>query len=77
MPSAQTGMRPLLVRGEVGLLMARRGRLFLVVRITMSGGLVRAIEAIADRDRLEELELSVVADRPTTHRRPLSRIGLS
>ncbi|MEW2304512.1 sigma-70 family RNA polymerase sigma factor [Streptomyces sp. NPDC006655] len=55
---------PALVDGRVGLLVAPRGRLLHVLRVTVEGGRVTAYEVIADPARLRGLELAVL-DPPT------------
>jgi RNA polymerase sigma factor (sigma-70 family) len=56
------GARPALVNGTVGLVVARHGRLFLVLNLTVRGGKIVEIEAIADPVRLRHLRLSVLDD---------------
>jgi RNA polymerase sigma-70 factor (ECF subfamily) len=53
------GARPALVNGAVGVVVARNGRLFLVLRLTITEGKITAIEAIADPVDLQKLRLSV------------------
>jgi RNA polymerase sigma-70 factor (ECF subfamily) len=52
--------RAALVNGEVGLVIAPRGRLMLVLRPTIEGGRIAEIEVIADPDSLRELEVAVL-----------------
>jgi len=52
--------QPALVNGAVGLVMAPRGRLFLVLDFTITGGRITEIDIIADPDRLRELDLAVL-----------------
>ncbi|MEW9533979.1 sigma-70 family RNA polymerase sigma factor [Microbispora sp. NPDC049125] len=52
--------RPVLVNGAVGVVVAPRGRLILVLEITVDGGLITAIDVVADPGRLRGLELAVV-----------------
>lgn len=54
------GAQPALVSGAVGLLVARRGRLFLVLGLTITGGKIVAIDEIADLARLRALDLAVL-----------------
>lgn len=54
------GARPALVDGAVGLIVAPRGRLFLVHKLTIVDGKIAAINAIADPVRLRQLHLSVL-----------------
>ena len=49
-----------LVNGAVGIVMAPRGRLFRVVRLTIANGKITQIEVIGDRARLGALDLSIV-----------------
>jgi RNA polymerase sigma-70 factor (ECF subfamily) len=50
-------VRPVLVNGVAGVLVAPRGELFSVMAFTVAGGKVVAIDALADPARLERLEL--------------------
>jgi RNA polymerase sigma-70 factor (ECF subfamily) len=54
--------RPLLVNGNVGVVVAPRGHLLMVLDFTIHDGKVVAIEAIADPARLAELDLAVFED---------------
>jgi RNA polymerase sigma factor (sigma-70 family) len=54
------GAQPALVNGAVGLLVARRGRLFLVLALTITGGKIVAIDVVADPARLRQLDLAVL-----------------
>ena len=56
------GARPALVNGAVGLVVARHGRLFLVLRLTIRHGKIVGIDAVADPARLRELDLTVLDD---------------
>ncbi|WP_224367512.1 sigma-70 family RNA polymerase sigma factor [Hyalangium versicolor] len=51
-----------LVDGNVGLVVAPRGRLLLVLRFTLAQGKIVQLEAIAAPERLRQLELAVVGD---------------
>jgi RNA polymerase sigma factor (sigma-70 family) len=51
-----------LVNGAVGLIMAPRGRLFGVGVLSIRRGRVTSMELVADPDRLDQLELAVLAD---------------
>ncbi|MGH3864045.1 sigma-70 family RNA polymerase sigma factor [Actinokineospora sp.] len=51
-----------LIDGCVGLAMAPRGRLRLVLTFTITDGKITEIDVIAERDRLGELELAVPED---------------
>ena len=53
---------PALVNGAVGLVMARGGRLFLVLSFTVTDDKITAIDVIADPERLRELDLAVLDD---------------
>jgi RNA polymerase sigma-70 factor (ECF subfamily) len=48
-----------LVNGEVGLVMAPRGRLFLALSFTFEGDRIRGIDVISDPERLRDLELAL------------------
>ncbi len=54
--------QPALVNGAVGLVMAPRGRLVLVLGFTITAGKITDIDVIADPDRLRELDLAVLHD---------------
>src|SRR5258707_5111441 len=56
------GARSALVNGAVGLVVARRGRLFLVLNLTIRHGNIVEINAVADPVRLHQLRLSVLDD---------------
>jgi len=49
-----------LVNGAVGIVMAPRGRLFRVVRLTIASGKITELEVIGDLARLGALDLSIV-----------------
>ncbi|SDJ00095.1 RNA polymerase sigma-70 factor, ECF subfamily [Actinokineospora alba] len=51
-----------LIDGAVGLAMAPRGRLALVLTFTITDGKISEIDVIAEQDRLAELELAVLDD---------------
>jgi hypothetical protein len=51
--------RPVLVNGAVGVVVAPRGRLLMVLDFTIRHGKFVAIDAIADPERVAELELAV------------------
>jgi RNA polymerase sigma factor (sigma-70 family) len=53
---------PALVNGAVGLVMAPRGRLFLVLSFTITDGEVTEIDVIAEPDRLRQLDIAVLDD---------------
>jgi RNA polymerase sigma-70 factor (ECF subfamily) len=52
--------QPALVNGAVGLVVAPRGRLFLVLGFTITNGKIAEIDVIADPDRLRQLDLAVL-----------------
>jgi RNA polymerase sigma-70 factor (ECF subfamily) len=56
------GARTALVDGAVGVVVARRGRLFLVLRVTIMGGKIAALDVVADPARLGQLDLAVLDD---------------
>jgi RNA polymerase sigma-70 factor (ECF subfamily) len=52
----------MLVDGEVGAVIAPRGRLLMVFRFTVHDGKVVAIDAIADPEHLRRVDLAVLTD---------------
>jgi RNA polymerase sigma factor (sigma-70 family) len=54
--------RPLLVNGSVGVVVAPRGRLLLVLALTITHGKIAAINVIAGPARLQKLDLAVLGD---------------
>lgn len=54
--------RPVLVNGAVGVVVAPRGRLMMILDFTIRDGKVVAIEAITEPDRVTSLELAVPAE---------------
>jgi RNA polymerase sigma factor (sigma-70 family) len=56
------GARPALVNGSVGIIVARHGRLFLVLNLKVTRGKIVEIEAVADPARLRQLRPSVLDD---------------
>jgi len=52
--------RPALVNGAVGLVVAPRGKLIMVLRFTFAGGKITEIDVVADPERLRQLELAVL-----------------
>jgi RNA polymerase sigma factor (sigma-70 family) len=54
--------RPALVNGAVGVIVAPRGRLLMVLDFTIGDGKIVAIDAIADPARLKQLDLALLAD---------------
>jgi len=57
----RSGPRPALVDGTVGVVVAPRGRLLLVLRVTFGNGRIVGIDAIADPARVRDLDLAVLA----------------
>lgn len=56
---ARSGTQAALVDGKAGIIVAPRGRLFLVLNITIKDGKIVEIDAIADPAHLSQIELSV------------------
>jgi RNA polymerase sigma factor (sigma-70 family) len=54
--------RPALVNGAVGVAVAPRGRLLMVLGFTTSGGKIVEIDVVADPERLRQLDLAVLDD---------------
>ncbi len=56
------GTRPIpaLVDGSVGIVVTRRGRLLLVINLTITGGKIAEIEPITDPARLRQLDLKAI-----------------
>lgn len=52
--------RPALVNGAVGVIVAPRGRLLMVLRFTIKDGKIVEIEAVADPERLRHLDLAIL-----------------
>jgi RNA polymerase sigma-70 factor (ECF subfamily) len=52
-------VRPALVNGAAGAVVAPRGRLFSVIGFTVSGGKITTIDALIDPERLARLELDL------------------
>ena len=52
----------MLVDGTVGLVWAPRGRLFRVLRFSITNGKIAEVDVIANPARLSELELAVLSD---------------
>jgi RNA polymerase sigma factor (sigma-70 family) len=55
-------VRPALVNGAAGVVVAPRGRLFSVMAFTVRDGKIVAIDGLADPERLKELDLTVLDD---------------
>lgn len=56
------GFRTALVDGAVALIVAPRGHLFLVLKLTIGSGKIAEIEAVADPTRLRQFDLAVLDD---------------
>ncbi|HUB20140.1 MAG TPA: sigma-70 family RNA polymerase sigma factor [Acidobacteriaceae bacterium] len=54
--------RPALVDGDVGIVIAPRGKLFRVLRLTITGDRIASMEVIGDPERLRRLDLAVLGD---------------
>jgi RNA polymerase sigma-70 factor (ECF subfamily) len=54
--------RPVLVNGAVGVVVAPRGRLLLVLDLTITHGKIAEINVIAEPARLQKLDLAVLGD---------------
>jgi ketosteroid isomerase-like protein len=54
--------RPVLVDGTVGVVVAPRGRLLLLLRLTIRGGKIAEIEVVADPAHLHQVRLAVPDD---------------
>jgi RNA polymerase sigma-70 factor (ECF subfamily) len=54
--------QPALVNGAVGVIIAPRGRLLMVLRFKITHGKIIEMEAIADPDRLHQLDLAILSD---------------
>jgi RNA polymerase sigma-70 factor (ECF subfamily) len=53
--------QPVLVNGSIGLVVAPRGRLWMVLALTIANGKIVEIDAIADPERLRQLDLAVLS----------------
>ncbi|HEY1964748.1 MAG TPA: sigma-70 family RNA polymerase sigma factor [Acidobacteriaceae bacterium] len=54
--------RAALVNGAVGVIVAPRGRLLMVLRFTIKDGKIIEVEAVADPERLRHLDLAILND---------------
>ena len=54
--------QPALVNGAVGVIVAPRGRLLMVLRFSIANGKIIEIEAVADPERLSHLDLALLND---------------
>ena len=52
--------RPALVDGAMGVVVAPRGRLLMVLDFTIRGGKIVEIDAVADPERLDQLDLALL-----------------
>jgi RNA polymerase sigma-70 factor (ECF subfamily) len=57
--------RPLLVNGAVGVVVAPRGHLMMILDFTIRDGKVLAIEAITEPGRVAALDLAILAAQDT------------
>ncbi len=57
--------RSALVDGAVGVMVAPLGRLLLVLRLKLAQGRIAEIDVVADPDRLQQLDLSVLPEAPS------------
>jgi ketosteroid isomerase-like protein len=55
-------VRPALINGAAGVVVTPRGRPFSVMGFTVAGGRVVAIDALADPERLAQLDLTLEGD---------------
>ncbi len=55
-------VRPALVNGAAGAVVAPRGRLFSVIAFTVTNGKITQIDALLDPERLAQLDLSIPVD---------------
>jgi RNA polymerase sigma factor (sigma-70 family) len=55
-------MRPALINGAAGLVSTRDGQPFSIGAFTIKGGKIAEIDILADRERLAELDLTVLGD---------------
>jgi len=56
-------VRPALINGKVGLVLAPQGRLFRALGLTIRHGKIVGVDVIADPARLRQLDLALVDDR--------------
>ncbi len=54
--------QPALVNGSVGIVVAPRGRLLLVLGLTITSGKIAEINVISDLERLSQLDLAILND---------------
>jgi len=53
-------VQPMLVNGEVGLVLATHGQVLRLLRFSFAGGRIATADIIADPDRLSEIDLAVL-----------------
>lgn len=61
-PGSAEGIRPALVNGKVGLIVAPLGQLMLAINLTFKDVRITAIEAVGDSERLRRTEVAVLDD---------------
>jgi RNA polymerase sigma-70 factor (ECF subfamily) len=54
--------QPAIIDGEVGLVIAPRGRLFRLLRFTFREGRIAGVQVVGDREVLRNLELAIIDD---------------
>jgi len=54
--------QPALIDGVVGVIVAPRGRLFRVLRFTITNGKISQVDVVADPERLNKLDLAVLGE---------------
>jgi RNA polymerase sigma-70 factor (ECF subfamily) len=52
--------QPALINGEVGVIVAPHGRLFMILRFTITRGKIIEIETVSEPDRLRQLDLAIL-----------------
>jgi RNA polymerase sigma-70 factor (ECF subfamily) len=55
-------VRPALINGAAGVVVAAHGRPLFVMAFTVAGGKIVAIDVLADPDRMHQLDLAVLDD---------------
>jgi len=55
-------VRPALVNGAAGVVVTQHGQPFAVMAFTVTDGKIAAIDALADPERLQRLDLTVLDD---------------
>ena len=59
-PGSALALRPALVNGRVGLVLAPQGQLMLVIHLTFKDGKIAAIDAVSKPELLRQVELAVL-----------------